>query len=156
MEQGQRVDHFRTLKILHLALVTGLTILLITSLVSPDKKTDESFERILQVVAVVVSLSCLLVGFNLFKKRLVVVRNMTGDAESRMNAYRAACIVWWAMLEGPGLLAAIGFLLTGNYAFFALALFHVAILAVFMPRKENIVLLLNLTADETARLEGKA
>jgi hypothetical protein len=45
--------------------------------------------------------------------------------------------------------------LIGNTVFIILALFHLALLTVFMPRKDNIVLLLNLTTDEVHRLEGK-
>ena len=71
------------------------------------------------------------------------------------NIYRTACILWWAMIEGPGIAAGIGFILTGNYAFFALAIFHLLIMLVFSPRKSNITMFLNLSSDEVARLEGK-
>jgi hypothetical protein len=69
--------------------------------------------------------------------------------------YRTACIMWWAMIEAPGIVAGIGFILSGNYAFFALAIFHLLTMLVFAPRKANIILFLNLSSDEVARLEGK-
>ena len=156
----QTADAFRALKILHLALLGGLTIMAIVSLIvrfsgSMETIEDALLEQVMQVVAVILSLGAILFGYNLFKNKIAGIRNSTQTAEARMELYRAACIVWWAMLEGPGLFAVIGFLLTGNYAFFALGLFHSTLLALFMPRKENIILLLNLTSDEVARLEGK-
>ena len=154
----QRADYFRVLKILHLALLAGLTLLLLISIVLHlvNHNTNESLEMPLQVVAVILSVGTLFLGFNMFKKRIALIRNSLEPAEKRMEMYRGACIVWWALLEGPGLFAIISFILTGNYAFFALGLFHSILLAVFMPRKVNIILLLNLSAEEANRLEGKS
>ena len=56
-------------------------------------------------------------------------------------------------IEGPGFFATAGYFITGNGAFFALALFHLAILAVFMPRRENFKLLLNLSDTEMDELD---
>ena len=72
-----------------------------------------------------------------------------------MALYQTACIIWWAMTEGPGILATVGYLLTSNFAFIALAIFHIVILGAFMPRKQNIIVLLNLNGTEVANLEGK-
>ena len=58
------------------------------------------------------------------------------------------------MIEIPAMFAAIGYLLTGNKAFLFMALFHVLLLLVFMPRKDNIIQLLNLNSDEVAELEN--
>ena len=156
----QKGDDFRALKIVHLALLGSLTLFTIIVLgvrfTGPkEMDQDKQLEQVLQVVTVVLSLGSLLFGYNIFKKKIAEARNSPGPAEKRMELYRAACIMWWAMIEGPGLLSIIGFFLTGNFAFFALALFHSGLLAMFMPRKENIILLLNLTSDEVARLEGK-
>jgi hypothetical protein len=73
-----------------------------------------------------------------------------------MEMYRAACIMWWAMIEAPGIVAGIAFIISGNFAFFALAIFHLLAMLVFAPQKANIVLFLNLNNDEVARLEGKS
>lgn len=155
----QPANAFKTLKILHTAILGGLIIFTILSIVVPRDmvagKADHDMEMILQAIAAGVSLLSLLVGFNLFKKRLVIVRNSAEPAEQRFAMYRAACIMWWALIDGPGIFAIISYFLTGNYAFLALALFQMALLAVFMPRKDNIVLLLNLTSDDVQKLEGR-
>jgi hypothetical protein len=152
-------DAFKALKILHLAitggflLITAVFILLVQ--LGQWQSIDPTLERTLQVVAVVVSIAALLVGFNLFKRKMMEARNSTAPGETRMSMYRTACILWWAMIEGPGLLAVICFMITGGYAFIALAGFHILLLLVFMPRKDNIIVLLNLNSQEVTRLEGQ-
>jgi hypothetical protein len=155
----QQPNAFKVLRILHTALLIGMVIFNIVGIVLVQQNiipaADEKLERILQVVCILVSGFMLIAGFNIFKKKMIAARSHTGPGEQRMDLYRAACILWWAMVEGPGLLATIGFILTHNYAFFVLGVFHLTCLFVFSPRKGNIVVLLNLTADEVVRLEGK-
>ena len=154
----QQPNAFRVVRILHTALLISMGMLNIIALIFVLQKfggkADESFQRILQVVCILLSAACIIGGFTIFKKRIFAARNSLGPAEERMELYRAACIVWWALIEGPGLLAAIGFLLSGNYAFFALSIVHVLILLAFTPRKANIILFLNLNDKEVERLEG--
>ncbi|OQP50580.1 hypothetical protein A4H97_01695 [Niastella yeongjuensis] len=156
----QQPNAFKVLRILHTALLIGMVIFNIVGIVLVQQNivpaSGEDFERIFQVVCILVSGTGLIAGFNLFKKKMIVARNSTGPGEQRMDLYRTACILWWAMIEGPGLLATIGYILTHNYAFFALGVFHLSCLFVFSPRKANIIVLLNLTPQEVARLEGGA
>lgn len=151
-------NSFQALKIVHAALVVGLTLFMIASYFIGDIKNsgeaDKSFESILQAVAAVISIGCLLGGFTIFKKQLAAARSHAGSGAERFEKYRAACIVWWAMLEGPALFATIAYFLTGNTVFLILALFHLGLLIVFMPRKDNIVLVLNLTSEDVQKLEG--
>lgn len=151
---------FKLLKIIHLALLLGLFVLIGASLFIVLRRLgtvqDESLQRTLQVVCIIVSLGCMLPGFNIFKRKILAARNNSQSADKRMEQYRSACITWWAMIEGPGLLAAMSFLLTGNFAFFALAIVHLLVLFVFTPRKGNIILFLNLNNKEVKLLEGAA
>jgi hypothetical protein len=154
----QQPNAFKVLRILHTALLIGMATFNIVALIVVQKgrmpAADESFQRTFQVVCLLASAGLLIAGFNIFKKKMLAARNDTGPGEQRMDLYRAACILWWAMIEGPGLLAVVGFILTHNFAFFALSLFHFTCLWVFTPRKANIVVLLNLTPEEVSRLEG--
>lgn len=156
----QQPNAFKVLKILHTALLIGMIVFCIVAIILVQRNlitaSGETLERTLQVVCILVSGVMLLAGFNIFKKKMLAARNDTGPGEQRMDLYRAACILWWAMIEGPGLLAIIGYILTHNFAFFALGVFHISCLFVFSPRKANIVVLLNLTPDEVARLDGSA
>jgi hypothetical protein len=151
---------FTTLRTIHIALLAGMIAFAIVSLILVNTGfaavVDDSTQRILQVVCILLSALALFAGFKFFKKKIFVARNSMDAGEKRMELYRAACILWWAMIEGPGIFAGIAFVLSGNYAFFALAVFHMLVLLTFAPRKSNIILFLNLSNDEVARLEGKA
>lgn len=154
----QSGNTFKAMSILHRAMLLGLVLLAAVSYFVKDKVAtkDASLETILQAVAAIISVTMLVSGFSIFRRRLPVIRGSMEPAEKKLEKYLGACIVWWAMMEGPGLLSIICFMLTGNYAFLALGLFHAGLLALFTPRKENIIVLLNLTSDDVQRLEGKA
>ena len=156
----QHKNFFRVLRVLHLGMLCGTCLFAIISLIVINREsittTEESLNRTLQVTSVFFSFTLLLIGFNLFKKKLVAVRNSLDHAERRMNQYITACITWWAMIEVPALFAVSCYWLTANLSFFFLASFHIFILFVFMPRKENIIVLLKLNSQEVMRLEGRA
>lgn len=156
MAQQQGV--FKAIRIVHLSMLLGLLLFTVISIIVNQRGfvaiADESFDRMAQLIAVIFSATALVLGFKLFKRRLTAARESAEPAEKRMGQYMAACLLWWALIEGPGLLAVIGFLVTGNYAFIGLAVFHILLLLVFMPRKDNIILLLNLNSEEVKRLEG--
>lgn len=150
---------FNVIKIVHIGLLMGMAMFDIVSLIivlqGIPAIAEDSVQRNLQVGCVLLSALLLIAGFKIFKKRIFAARNSTEPGEKRMEMYRAACIMWWAMIEAPGIVAGIAFIISGNFAFFALAIFHLLAMLVFAPRKANIVLFLNLNSDEVTRLEGK-
>lgn len=156
---AKTLNAFKVLRRLHLSITGGLLLFLIVAIVLEQTglvaMTDESNERIIEVVAIVISIASLLAGFNLFRRKILQARNSDAPAEKRMAQYLAACVIWWAMIELGGMVAVIGFVLTLNYAFVALGAFHLLLLLIFMPRRDNIILLLQLNADEVNRLEGR-
>ena len=151
---------FTSLRIVHIALLSGMTAFAIVAMTLVNTGfaavVDDSTQRIFQVVCILLSALALFAGFKFFKKKILAARNSMEAGEKRMVMYRTACILWWAMIEGPGIVAGIAFVLSGNYAFFALGVFHILALLTFAPRKANIILFLNLSNDEVKRLEGKA
>lgn len=155
----QQPNAFTTLRIVHLALVAGMIAFAIVSLILVNTGftavVDDSMQRMFQVVCILLSALALFAGFKIFKKKIFAARNSMETGEKRMGMYRTACILWWAMIEGPGIVAGIAFVLSGNYAFFAFGVFHILALLMFAPRKANIILFLNLSSEEVVRLEGK-
>jgi hypothetical protein len=148
---------FAALRLLHrslligMALFTGLTLYLVVS-GAFKAQLGFSLDRNLQVVAALLSVGCLFIGFRVFRNKIFEIRKVNASGEEKFNRYRLACIIWWALIEMPGLFGAICFLLSSNYAFFALACFHILALAVFMPRRDNIIVLLNLSSEEANEL----
>lgn len=149
--------YYKSLKLVHTALLSGMLIFIAISfyLVYQGKveMADLSLDRILQLVAVLLTVGSLVIGFRIFNKKIMELRRSGLPVREKLEDYRAACVMWWAMIEGPGLFATVGYFITGNAAFFALALFHTAILAVFMPRRENFKLLLDLSDIEMEELD---
>ncbi|RYY16174.1 MAG: hypothetical protein EOO04_27410 [Chitinophagaceae bacterium] len=145
-------NFFPAFRLIHLAQVLGLTLFAIATVIIVRKElqepVDSSVDRTLQVVVVVFAGLMLFFGFKLFKKRIFRIRESNHIAADKIISYRTACIIWWAMIEAPAFLSFTCFMLTGNYAFFALGIFHLMILIMFAPRKDNIILLLNVSSEE--------
>jgi hypothetical protein len=105
----------------------------------------------LQVVAIILSAGGFYFGTVLFKKKLLQVRELL-TVKEKMVLYRAACILQWAMIEGPCLFVIISFLLTGNYAFLALAVVLMLLFTMMAPSKLKIAFQLQLSEQEIAEL----
>lgn len=157
MSAPRSTGYYQSLRLLHTALVFGIVLFVSVIFFIVFKRSgslvDISLDRILQVIAVLFTGASLFIGFRLFNNRILELRRSILPVRAKLEAYRTACIIWWAMIEGPALFAAVGYYLTGNAAFFALALFHIAILVVFMPRRDNFKLLLNLKDTEMGELD---
>ena len=151
------IGAFKSLKRLHTSLLTGLSIFAIISLIVAGKEpyhiNDETFSRIVQVVATVFSMAAIFIGFNLFKRSIVRIRLRNSPGVKRMEHYRRSCIIWWSFNLGPAFFAALCYIWTDNLSFFFLSCMHLLILLLFRPRKENISLLLNLNSDDISQLE---
>jgi hypothetical protein len=147
---------FKILRVLHTALLFSLLLFAAVCLfivLTHTTMASESFDRSMQLVCILLSAATVLIGFRIFRNKIMAARNSTAHVTEKMMQYRKACITWWAMIEGPGFLAGIGFLLTSNFAFFALVAVHILVLFLFTPRKNNIILFLNLNSTEIKALE---
>jgi nitrate reductase NapE component len=153
-------DAFKLLRTIHFIIVASITFFTVLIFVLFKRgqlhPAAADMERTLQVSSVLLSLILFVIGLNLFKRNMLKARNSTESGEVRFGKYRTACILWWAMIEGPGLFAVVAFALTGSYAFLLWAAAHILALIIFMPRKDNLIVLLNLTSEDVKLLEGKS
>ena len=142
--------------ILHKALLMGQVVFATACIFLVYTKTKsspaEELDRTLQVVAIVLSAAGFFTGTSLFKKKLVQIRDTQADAKEKFSMYRSACIIQWALIEGPCLFTIIGFFLTGNYAFIALAAVLILLFTMMGPSKAKIALQLGLSAAEMEEL----
>ena len=115
---------------------------------------NETLDRTLQTVLVLLALISIVTGFNLFRKDLTG-KSIECAGELRMLQYRKSlyCMVA-TMIVLPGIFAANGFLITGNYAFPGIDSFLISVLAIFMPRKQNIILLFKILQTQDLRKAG--
>jgi hypothetical protein len=63
--------------------------------------------------------------------------------------------VWYTTQLLAGMFGVVMYFFTQNIVFYALAMFHAAMILVFMPRRDNIAVLLQLTREEAQQLLGK-
>jgi hypothetical protein len=138
MESTKSAD-FRALTIIALALMTGLTLFaavvtyLITSgsIVEPEAIISPQLD-ILLVAGF--GLMCLTMSRFLSSKILQdTPREQRQDYPTAIGRYRAALIVRLALLEGPGLLACVFALVTGNLNLLLITIFLLAMMWLARP-----------------------
>ena len=140
------------MSILHKALMmgqilfSGLCIYLVYSnTILPIAK---ELDKTLQVVALIITAGGIYAGMTIFKKKLITIRDMQTDAKEKFVLYRTACLIQWALLEGPSIFCTICFFLTGNYAFLALVLVILFIFVMTAPSKLKMQLQLQISQAE--------
>ncbi|MGC4101172.1 hypothetical protein [Ferruginibacter sp.] len=148
---------FAALKIMHRALVAGLLLFFSVMLFLAYSKSITpalpQLDRTLQVVAVLIGAAAFFAGTNLFKKKLLQLRDDTAtDPKQKFEQYRIACIIHWALIEGPALFCGICFFLTGNYAFIALGGMLMIALAMLAPVKLKTALQLGISVEDIDQL----
>ncbi len=146
----------KALLIIHKAMLIGQSLFaaivfyLVYSKSFPDR--FQYLNQILQVIALVFSAAGFYVGSLLFKKKLLQARETLTGIKDKWALYRTACMLQWCMLEAPCIFVIICFLLTGNYAFLALAVALICLFAMMAPTKLKIVFQLQVSEAEIAEL----
>ena len=149
---------FKALNILHKTLLTGQIIFMAVVVVAAYSKmqlpvVSEEMGRILQVIVLLLAAGGFFAGSALFKKQLLKIREMQiATVKEKFTVYRSACILQWALLEGPCLFSIICFFLTGNYAFIALTTVLILVFTMLGPAKLKIALQLGISEEELADL----
>jgi hypothetical protein len=152
----QKANALKALNIIHKALMTGVILfasvcayLIYSKTILPATK---ELDKILQVVALVLTAVSIFAGMNIFKKKITQIREMETAAKEKFDIYRSACIIQWALLEGPSLFCIACFFITGNYAFLALILVILFLFAATAPSKNKLLLQLQITEAELDEL----
>jgi hypothetical protein len=148
----QKGAAFKILNVLHKGLMMGqiffsgiCVYLVYTNTILPAAK---ELDKTLQVVALIIAAGGIYVGMAFFKKKLMQIRAMQADAKEKLTLYRTACLIQWALLEGPSIFCTICFFLTGNYAFLALVLVILFIFVMTAPSKLKMQLQLQISEAE--------
>lgn len=141
---------------MHMALMMGQILFASVSIYLIYSKTvlpsGTHLDRVLQVVALVITAGGIFAGTWFFKKKLLQLREMQNDAKGKFNIYRLACIVQWVLLEGPSIFCIICFFLTGNYAFLAVVVVILFLFAMLAPLKVKVLLQLQISDAELDEL----
>lgn len=155
--QQENGDYFKALKIIHVALLAGQCLFLAVMVFLVMRKSTAmvgpSFDKILQVVALLVSFGGVFAATSIFKKRLLTINTGAATMAEIGTQYRASNIFRWAMIEAPSLFAIICFFLTGNYAFAALAVALIIFFVLTAPSRLKAMIQLQLSEQEVDQLQ---
>lgn len=153
MQKGNAV---KALNIIHKGLVAGQLMfaaiaayLLYSGAVIP---AATELDKTLQIATLAITAAGIFAGFAIFKKKSARIRDMQGGAKEKFEQYRSACIIQWALMEGPAIFCIICFFLTGNYAFLALVAFIIILFTMTGPSKFKIQLQLQISEAELDEL----
>ncbi|MFM6926084.1 MAG: hypothetical protein ACKOU7_11325 [Ferruginibacter sp.] len=153
MQQGGAI---KALNIIHKALMTGQVLFASVCIYLTYSKAIDSpakeLDKVLQVVALIITAGGIFAGMSFFKRKLLQLREMQIPVKEKFGMYRSACIVQWALLEGPSIFCIICFFLTGNYAFLALMVVVLFLFAMTAPSKLKILLQLQISESELDEL----
>ncbi|MEO7045268.1 MAG: hypothetical protein ABI091_08140 [Ferruginibacter sp.] len=137
----------KALKILHNAFMIGLVLFagVIYFLVySGNAASIQELDKSFQVIAIILCAAGLYFSNTLFNKAIERIKNSTDTVPQKINLYRGAIIVKWALLEGPAILTIVAFFLTANNAFIILAGIMICALYIAGPSKQRIMQQLQL------------
>jgi hypothetical protein len=146
----------KSLQIIHKAMMAGVIILtvLLVLLISSNHLTAllPQYNQPLQLVVLAMAAAGFFIGNSIVKKAIAKVRKDGLDINNKWMIYRQACLIQWALLEAPAILALVFFLLTGNYAFVALAVTLILVMGLTAPTKLKVAMLLQLSQAEIDEL----
>ncbi|MDI3318676.1 hypothetical protein [Pinibacter soli] len=129
----------------------------VLSIVLIAKKTisqNVQLDRALQLIALLFAIASCLIGFRLYKKRVLELRAGNLSAQEKMDGFKKASVVFWRLINIPALFCGICYVITGNFAFMALYAFLLFAFGAQNPFKSKVALLLNLSASDIAALDG--
>ena len=148
------ISPLKAMTLVHRAMMLGqvifaaiATVLVSTRAFYPSLQDQE---RIFQVVALVLCFVGVYIGSTLFRKKISSIRDSNASVNERVDEYKKAAVVQWALLEGPVLFVIISFMLTANYSLLVLAVVLMMVFAAMAPSKAKIVFLLRLNDNEAA------
>jgi len=144
-------DYFRSLIIVFYGLIIGQVFFgLISFFLVSTKNFNSDGADLRSVFIYVVSIFCL-AGFILsnliFKNRLKAI-DKKSSLMIKLNAYRAALILRYALLEGPSMFAIVVYLVTGDIIFILLATLMVLYFLTIRPNREKVIKDLDLNPND--------
>lgn len=144
---------YSALKLLHQAMLMAQVIfagiifyLVYSKTIIPPMAAED---KMLQVVALISTAGSIFSGIGIFKKKIVFIKEQPlNSTAEKLNNYKLACIFLWGLIELSGFFCIICLLLTGNYAFLALAAALIIYFALQAPSKTKVAQHLDISSSE--------
>jgi len=151
-------QYFKGLTILCYALVGGVVVFtgIITALPASGSAghggrgsigDDTTLTTIFISIAVIISLCSVAASFVMFNKNVAAAKEKN-NLKEMLNAYRAAVIMRYALMEGPALFAVIVYFLTGKFSILPLVGLILAIMVYAVPTRQKLITDLDLSSQQ--------
>ena len=142
----------KTMRIIFFALLAGQIIFMAVAFFTvnnnpPQSQSDDLFNII---VPVAIGLG-LFMSSLLFKQMLAKIKK-DDSFEQKLEAYRSALIIRYALLEGPSIFSTVVYLLSGNIIFLAFSGVMILAFLMNMPSRDKATQDLNLSSIEADKL----
>ncbi len=148
---------FSTLALIHAGMVVGLVLFLSIAFyinASGGYKGNIELDVFIWVIPLV-AVSGIIASILIFRVKTRKARGIE-DFVSRLWAYKTTLIIRWALLEGPALLAIIGYLISGEMPFFSIAVMLIMILLISRPSRKKLIMDLQLSSIEKILIDDPA
>ncbi len=141
-------EFFKTLSIIHLALVGGILAFGIFKFVNngtfvANADPDDIFIYVIPVVAAF----CYFMSQFMFKKQLQAIKR-EDNLSLKMSKYQAASIIKYVFIEAPAFLAIIAYGFNGNALFLVIAIFLLVYLFMQKPSQKKFLEEAPLTIED--------
>lgn len=147
---------FRTLTIIHIALLFGQLVFLSVALflkLSSDTIITNGFSFPFSVVVPLLVIGCLVASKVVYAITTKQAQSKDGITD-KMQIFYVATIIKLALLEGPSLFTIVVFLLTGEVYFLIFTLILVLTFIFSKPNREKAIADLKLNFEETALIKN--
>jgi hypothetical protein len=146
---------FRTLSIIHIAMLAGqivfLAVILNLNMTSGNVST-EGLSFPFSLVVPILTVACIIAS-NLIYRNRIKQSGTENEITSKMQYYYLGTIIKLALLEGPSLFSIIVFLMTGELYFLIFTLILIMTFIVSRPSRQKAIndLKLNITEAELVK-----
>ena len=141
-------NYFKSLNVLHLSLVIGLSIFFVIAIVQGNGfNTDLSANRALLYLVPAIALTGYFGSQFIFKKILSGVQ-MSDSLETKLKKFQSASHIKYVVIEAPSFFALFVYYTTGNALPLIIAGCLLAYLFVQKPSKEKVLQSLPFNAEE--------
>ena len=153
--QNNNSKFIQNLKLIHLALLVGqLFFIGITVMLKGENAYSNIFATSESFYFPVLILTALgiLIGDFIYKLRCGVLDD-SHSFEFKLNLYRSATIIKFALFEAPSLFAIVAFFTTGNFFYLAFSIFMIALTFFHKPTKEKMLEEVKWNKEEIAKIK---
>jgi hypothetical protein len=128
-------------------LFMGIVIFIKAKGIGTHNAVNEDASRIMQVLAVAISVGCLWAGMHFYRKRIAVIKDSDIPVAEKLKQYQSVSIFKWGLTEVPSFFCVLSYFRTGNWAFLALAIVIVFVFAGYNPTRQKLLQELDITPE---------